>query len=208
MPISTRNWPGPWLAYLVMFIPVAALVWTGFNDELGPDPARALEHELGIWALRFLILALLITPVRRLTGLNLLRYRRAIGLTAFWYALLHLLAWLVLDRQLDAGAILSDIWKRPYITIGMIAFALLIPLAATSNRYSIRRLGGAIWARVHKLAYAATALAAVHFVMVVKSWPPEPLIYAGIVVVLLGYRAVMAFHHSRASSRDVRTRAT
>jgi methionine sulfoxide reductase heme-binding subunit len=208
MPVDTRHWPGPWLAYLVMFIPVAALFWTGANDDLGPDPARALEHELGIWALRFLILALLVTPIRRLTGLNLLRYRRAIGLTAFWYALLHLLTWLVLDRQLDAGAIVSDIWKRPHITIGMIAFALLIPLAVTSNRYSIRRLGGAVWARVHKLAYPATALAAVHFVMVVKSWPPEPLIYAAIVTVLLGYRAVLAWRRAQPPVRENRTRAT
>ncbi len=189
---ATQAKASVWLLYVVAFLPAIWIAWLTVNDALGADPVRELEHRLGLWALRFLILALCITPVRQLFGINLLRYRRALGLSAFWYALIHLLVWLFLDRQLEMQAIIADIIKRPYITIGMAAFAILIPLALTSNRFSIRKLGGVGWARLHKLAYVATALAALHFVMVVKSWPPEPLIYSAIVATLLLFRAVQA----------------
>ena len=181
------------LVYAVGFIPAAWTFWLAFADKLGADPVRALEHGIGLWALRFLIATLCITPLRQLAGLNLLRYRRALGLLAFWYALLHLTTWLLFDRGLDPHAILADILKRPYITIGMLSLAILLPLAVTSNAWSIRKLGGPAWARLHKLAYVAIALAALHFVMVLKTWQPEPLIYAAIVAALLGYRAVKAF---------------
>jgi sulfoxide reductase heme-binding subunit YedZ len=174
--------------YLVGFIPAVWLFYAGVTDQLGADPMRYLEQALGLWALRFLIATLTVTPLRQLFNINLLRYRRALGLLAFYYAALHLLTYLVLDQGLDVPAILADIVKRPYITIGMATFIILVPLAVTSNNAAIRRMGGQAWAKLHRLVYVAALGAVLHFVLVVKSWPPEPLVYAAIVVVLLGYR--------------------
>ncbi len=178
------------LVYIVGFIPAVWLFYAGIMDQLGADPMRYLEQALGLWALRFLIASLAVTPLRQLFNVNLLRYRRAIGLLAFYYAALHLITYLVLDQGLDVAAIVADIVKRPYITIGMATFIILVPLAATSNNASIRRLGGQAWARLHRLVYPAAIGAVLHFVLVVKSWPPEPLVYAAIVAALLGYRLV------------------
>ena len=151
---------------------------------------RYLEQALGLWALRFLIATLTVTPLRQLFNINLLRYRRALGLLAFYYAALHLTTYLVLDQGLDIAAIVADIVKRPYITIGMATFVILVPLAVTSNNAAIRRMGGQAWAKLHRLVYVAAIGAVLHFILVVKSWPPEPLVYAAIVAVLLGYRLV------------------
>jgi sulfoxide reductase heme-binding subunit YedZ len=178
------------LVYIVGFIPAVWLFYAGITDQLGADPMRYLEQALGLWALRFLIATLAVTPLRQLLNINLLRYRRAIGLLAFYYAALHLTTYLVLDQGLDMSAIVADIIKRPYITIGMATFVLLVPLAVTSNNASIRRMGGQAWARLHKLVYAAAVGAVLHYILVVKSWPTEPLVYAAIVAVLLGYRLV------------------
>jgi methionine sulfoxide reductase heme-binding subunit len=174
--------------YVAGMLPAVWYFYLGFTDQLGADPQKTLERLLGLWALRFLILALTITPLRRLGGPNLVRYRRAIGLLAFYYASLHLTVYMLLDQGLDLAAVWADIVKRPYITVGMLAFLLLVPLAVTSNAPMIRRLGGAAWQRLHRLAYVAAAAAAIHFVMVVKAWPPEPLIYSGLVAVLLLFR--------------------
>ncbi len=174
--------------YIIGFIPAVWLFYAGVTDRLGADPMRYLEQALGLWALRFLIGSLAITPLRQLLGINLLRYRRAIGLLAFYYAALHLITYLVLDQGLDLAAIWADIVKRPYITIGMATFVILVPLALTSNNAAIRRMGGQAWARLHRLVYLAAIGAVLHFVLVVKSWPPEPLVYAAIVAALLGYR--------------------
>jgi methionine sulfoxide reductase heme-binding subunit len=176
--------------YLVGFIPAIWLFYAGITDQLGADPMRYLEQGLGLWALRFLIATLTITPLRQLFNINLLRYRRALGLLAFYYAALHLTTYLVLDQGLDVSAIIADIVKRPYITIGMATFVILVPLALTSNNASIRRMGGQAWAKLHRLVYLAAIGAALHFLLVVKSWPPEPLVYAAIVAVLLGYRLI------------------
>ena len=173
-------------------MPAAWYFYLGVIDNLGADPIKTLEKLLGLWALRFLIACLAMTPLRQLFGINLLRYRRQIGLLTFFYATLHLTTYTVLDQDLDFGAIVTDIAKRPYILIGMCAFTLLVPLALTSNNVSVRRLGGKAWARLHKIVYAAIALGAIHFVLVVKSWPLEPLVYAGIVAALLGYRLARA----------------
>jgi methionine sulfoxide reductase heme-binding subunit len=178
------------LVYIVGFIPAVWLFYAGITDQLGADPMRYLEQALGLWALRFLIATLTITPLRQLFNINLLRYRRAIGLLAFYYAALHLITYLVLDQGLDMAAIVADIVKRPYITIGMATFVILVPLAVTSNNAAIRRMGGQAWARLHKLVYVAAVGAVLHFILVVKSWPTEPLVYAAIVAVLLGYRLV------------------
>lgn len=175
------------LVYIVGIIPA---LWTfnlAISDQLGADPVKTLERTLGLWSLRFLVLGLAITPLRRLGGPNLIRYRRAVGLLAFAYALLHVTVYVGLDQGLDAGAILRDILKRPYITIGMLAFLILLPLAATSNSYSIKRLGP-LWQKLHRFVYLAAAAAALHFIMLVKAWPPEPLIYAALVATLLLYR--------------------
>jgi sulfoxide reductase heme-binding subunit YedZ len=171
-------------------LPAVSTFYFGLTDQLGADPQKTLERTLGVWALRFLIVCLAITPLRRLGGPNLVRYRRSIGLLAFYYAALHLTTYTVLDQGLDLAAIWADILKRPYITVGMLAFLVLVPLAITSNAVMIRRLGGAAWQRLHRLIYLAAAAAAVHFIMLVKSWPAEPLIYAALVTALLLLRLV------------------
>jgi sulfoxide reductase heme-binding subunit YedZ len=176
--------------YIIGFIPAVWVFYAGITDQLGADPMRYLEQALGLWALRFLVATLAITPLRQLFNINLLRYRRAIGLLAFYYAALHLTTYLVLDQGLDMAAIVADIVKRPYITIGMATFVILLPLAMTSNNAAIRRMGGQAWARLHKLVYVAAVGAVLHYILVVKSWPPEPLVYAAIVAALLGYRLV------------------
>jgi sulfoxide reductase heme-binding subunit YedZ len=142
---------------------------------------------LGEIGLQALIAALAVTPLRRFTGVSLLRFRRVIGLVAFYYVACHLLVWLVLDIR-DLGRIWEDIVKRPYITIGMLGFLLLVPLALTSNDAAVRRLGATAWKRVHWLAYPATILGAVHFVMLVKGWQIEPLLYLGAILLLLAAR--------------------
>src|SRR5262245_31230695 len=158
--------------YIVGMLPAVSTFYFGFTDQLGADPQKTLERTLGLWALRFLIVCLAVTPLRRLGGPNLVRYRRAIGLLAFYYAALHLTVYTVLDQGLDLAAIWADILKRPYITIGMLAFLVLVPLAVTSNAPMIRRLGAGAWQRLHRLVYLAAAAAAVHFIMLVKSWSP------------------------------------
>lgn len=176
--------------YWLGAMPGAATFYLAVADQLGADPMKTLERTLGLWALRFLVVGLAVTPLRRFGGPSLLPYRRAFGLLAFFYALAHLTVYVVLDQGLDARAIVADILKRPYITVGMLAFAILVPLGITSNAAMIRRLGGEAWARLHRWVYVAAGLSAAHFVMVVKSWPPEPLIYAAIVAVLLLVRLV------------------
>lgn len=173
--------------YALGMVPAVLYFYLGLTDQLGADPQNVLERALGLWALRFLIASLAISPLRQLGGPNLIRFRRALGLLAFYYATLHLSVYLLLDKGLDLPAIIADIIKRPYITIGMLAFAVLIPLAATSNNTMIRRLG-ARWRKLHRLAYLAAAAAALHFIMLVKVWPLEPLIYAALVAALLLYR--------------------
>jgi sulfoxide reductase heme-binding subunit YedZ len=175
--------------YTVGFVPGLWTFYLGLTDQLGADPQNTLERTLGLWALRFLIVALAITPLRRLGGPSLIRWRRAIGLMGFYYAALHLTVYLVLDQGLDLAAIWADIVRRPYITVGMLAFTILVPLAVTSNSAMIRRLGARAWQRLHRLVYIATAAAALHFVMLVKSWwTVEPALYAAIVTVLLSMR--------------------
>jgi methionine sulfoxide reductase heme-binding subunit len=179
-----------WPIYIVCPIPAALLLWQGVANTLGPDPVKAIEHQTGLYALQLIIAGLAVTPLRRFLGLNLLKFRRAVGIMAFVYASLHLLTWVALDMAFHLSQALGDIVKRPYITLGMAAFLLLVPLVATSNNRAVRRLGGARWRKLHRLTYPAAALAAVHFVWLVKAWPPQPLIYLSIVVALLGLRLI------------------
>jgi sulfoxide reductase heme-binding subunit YedZ len=180
--------------HLLALTPLAVLGWrirsellTG-TGALGADPVAAIEHYLGIWALRLLLITLAITPLRQLTGQPLLlRFRRMLGLYVFFYATLHFAAYLVLDLRGYWTLIFEEIAKRPYITVGFAAWLLLVPLAATSTQASIRRLGRN-WARLHRLVYAVAALAVLHFWWVVKTDVREPALYAGILAVLLGWR--------------------
>ena len=175
-----------WLVYTVGVLPVPIWLWLGINGQLGIDPVKEIEHRLGELALQTLLVCLAITPLRRYARLNLMKFRRAIGVLAFYYVTCHLLVWLVLDVQIPAR-IWADILKRPYVTIGMAAFALLLPLAVTSNNWSVRRLGNA-WRRLHRLVYPAVLLGAIHYLMLVKGFQFEPLIYLGMVLLLLGLR--------------------
>lgn len=182
-----QSWigPGGWGIYALGLVPG---VWTfhlAVSDQLGADPLKVLERALGLWALRFLVIGLAITPLRRFGGPNLIRFRRTVGVLAFLYALAHVIVYVWLDQGLDLTSILKDIWKRPYITVGMLAFLILVPLAATSNGTMIKRLGASAWQRLHRWVYLAAASAAVHFVMLEKTWHAEPIIYAAIVAGLL-----------------------
>jgi methionine sulfoxide reductase heme-binding subunit len=176
-----------WPVYVLGALPPVWFLYLGATGGLGVEPIKELEHRLGEIGLQALIAALAVTPLRRFTGISLLRFRRAIGLIAFYYIVCHLLVWLLLDIG-DVARIWADIVKRPYITIGMVGFVLLIPLALTSNDRSVRRLGAKAWKRIHWLAYPATILGAVHFVMVAKGWQIEPLVYLGLILALLAAR--------------------
>jgi len=188
-----------WAVYLVGALPPLWYFWLGLTGALGPEPITALERELGLLGLKMLIVVLAVTPLRKATGLNLLRFRRALGLLVFYYILWHLSVWLLLDIR-DPGRIWADIVKRPYITIGMLGFVALVPLAVTSNNLSLRKMGAAAWRRLHKLTYAAAVLGGLHFVMLVKGWQIRPLVYLGIVLLLLALRIRPARRRAVATS--------
>lgn len=177
----------PWLIYLAAVFPPCWYLWLGLTGGLGVEPIKALEQHLGKLTLQLLIATLAVRPLREWLGINLMRHRRAMGVVTFAYVVLHLLVWLVLDVQ-----ILSEIWadivKRPYITVGMAAFALLIPLAMTSNDLSLRKLGPKRWRKLHRVVYVAAPLGALHFVMLAKGFQIEPLVYLGLVLLLLAAR--------------------
>jgi len=164
----------------------AWLFWLGLTGGLGVEPVEALEHALGKSALYMLVAGLAVTPLRRLAGLNLVKFRRAIGLSCFLFVCLHLLVWAFLDVQF-IGEIWADILKRPYITVGMAAFVLMVPLAVTSNQMAVRQLGRR-WRRLHRLTYAAAVLGVLHYVMLSKGWQPEPMVFALGVTGLLALR--------------------
>jgi sulfoxide reductase heme-binding subunit YedZ len=170
-------------------IPLAWLLWDSLNHHLGANPVETLNHRTGIWTLRLLLITLTVTPLRRLTGWNnLIRLRRMLGLYTFFYACLHFLTWLVFDHLFDVHEIAKDIIKRPYITVGFLAFVLLIPLAVTSTKDWVKRLGSR-WARLHRLVYVIATGGVLHFLWLVKADVREPVVYASILAVLLAYRA-------------------
>ncbi|MEO0358633.1 MAG: protein-methionine-sulfoxide reductase heme-binding subunit MsrQ [Pseudomonadota bacterium] len=184
-----------WLLYVILPIPGLVVFYMGLTGGLGPEPINVLERELGEFALRLLIAGLAITPLLRFAKINLVKFRRALGIMAFVYVFAHLLTWLVLDVQI-LSQIWADILKRPYITVGMVAFALMVPLVATSNNWSVRRLGPR-WRKLHRLTYPVAILGAVHFVMLSRGFQIEPLIYLVIVVAFLATR-VPQWRKSRA----------
>lgn len=168
-------------------VPLAWLVWAAATNALGPDPVKGIELRLGLWGFQFLIASLCITPLRQF-GINLIRFRRALGVLAFIYIALHFTAWVVLDMGLRWSEITADLTKRPYIILGMVGLLCLIPLAATSTNAAIRRMGPALWRRLHRLAYLAGVAGALHFVILVKGWQLEPLLYAATIAALLLWR--------------------
>lgn len=178
-----------WALYVIGLMPGLYAFYLGIFGGLGADPVRAFEHLLGLWALRFLCLGLVITPLRDLFGINLISYRRAVGLLAFYYVLAHFAVYLTLDRGLILSSIAGDILKRPYIMLGMAGLIMLIPLALTSNQWSIRRLGQR-WNRLHKLVYPVLIVAVLHYALSLKVLDAEVTFYIVVTIVLLGYRLV------------------
>ncbi|MDT8403291.1 protein-methionine-sulfoxide reductase heme-binding subunit MsrQ [Sulfuriflexus sp.] len=175
--------------FLLCLVPFFWLVWDLIQGQLSANPIEDITHRTGDWALRFLLITLAVTPLKRLSGKTwLLRLRRMLGLYAFFYALLHFLTYLWLDQQFLFAEILVDIGKRPYITVGFTAFILLIPLAATSNRYAMRRLGRR-WQTLHRSIYVIAAFGVLHYLWLVKADSREPLVYGLILLALLGIRA-------------------
>lgn len=190
--------------HLLCALPFGALAWQLLALQLGPNPAEALIRGLGDWALRGLLLTLAITPLRVLLQQPLLlRYRRLFGLWAFAYVVLHLLAYMAFDKGLDGGEVLRDVLKRPFILVGMLAFLLLVPLAATSFSAAQRWLGGRRWQALHRLVYLAALLACLHFWWMKsgKNLWVEPAVYAGLLVLLLGWRGRRAWLTRRSARR-------
>lgn len=176
-----------WALYAVGMLPAAWYFYLGSIGALGFNPVKEFEHALGIWALRFMIASLMITPLRDLAGINWLRYRRALGLISFYYVLMHFAVYVSLDLVFNFGAVFGDIARRPYITIGMACLVLLVPLALTSNNWSIRKLSTA-WNKLHKLVYLIILGGALHYILAVKSITFGPFIHVALIVLLVAYR--------------------
>ncbi len=173
------------LVWLACLVPFALLLKGALQGDLGANPLEKVTDVTGQWGLRFLLLTLTVTPLRRLTGWRwLLRFRRMLGLFAFYYLTLHFLTWIWLDQELVWANILADIVKRPYVTVGFTAWVLLLPLVVTSTRGMMRRLGRN-WQRLHRTIYAIAVLGVLHYVWLVKADLLEPLIYSGLLSVLL-----------------------
>ncbi|EJC73014.1 protein-methionine-sulfoxide reductase heme-binding subunit MsrQ [Rhizobium hidalgonense] len=185
-----------WLLYVVGLVPAAWTFYLGATDQLGADPVKTFELFLGIWTIRFLIATLAVSPARELLGWNYLRYRRALGLLTFYYALMHFTVYMVLDQAMDIHAVINDVLKRPFIMFGMAGLAMLIPLAVTSNNLSIRRLGKS-WIWLHRLVYLIAACGALHFALSTKILDLEQYIYVGLIIALILYRSWRPIARSR-----------
>lgn len=178
--------------FALCLAPLLRLGWKGFNSQLGANPIEVITHSTGLWTLIFLLITLSITPLRKLSGwLWLVRFRRMTGLFAFFYGCLHLLTYAWLDKFFDFHDMIADVRKRPFITMGVTAFLLLVPLAATSTRKMIQRLGGKRWSALHRLIYASATAGVIHFLWLVKKDISRPERYAAILALLLGYRLVV-----------------
>lgn len=179
------------VVFLVCLLPLARLAWGAWQDALGANPIETITRSLGTWTLNFLVITLCVTPLRRASGWAwLARLRRLLGLFAFFYAALHFATYLWLDQFFDWQAIAKDILKRPFITVGFAAFVLLLPLAATSNRLALRRLGGRRWQQLHRAIYPIAILGVVHYWWLVKRDVATPALYAAIVASLLLLRVL------------------
>ncbi len=178
--------------FLVCLAPLGYLAWRAWNQDLTANPVEYITHFTGDWTIRLLIITLAVTPMRKLLGLpDLIRYRRMLGLYAYFYASLHLLTYVVIDHFFDFHAIIADVAKRRFITAGFSAYLALTALALTSTAGWIRRLGGKRWQRLHKLIYFAMIAGVVHYYWLVKSDVRLPLFYGALATLLLGYRVVV-----------------
>lgn len=194
------------LAFVVCLGPVFVLTWKGFHSLLGANPIDVITRTTGRWTLTFLLITLSITPLRRITRLAwLIRFRRMFGLFAFFYGSLHLLTYVWLDKFFDVHDMLHDIAKRRFITAGMTAWALMLPLALTSTAGWIRRLGGKRWQKLHRLIYFSAVAGVVHFMWLVKADLRRPLTYGAVLVVLLAFR-IFLWIKARLSSRPTAVR--
>jgi methionine sulfoxide reductase heme-binding subunit len=189
--------------------PLGVLVFGAFTGGLGANPIEAITHGTGDWTLRFLLLTLAVTPLRTLTRWNpLVRFRRMLGLFAFFYASLHLLTYVWLDKFFSWREIARDIPRRPFITMGFLAFVVLVPLAATSTAGMIRRMGGRAWRRLHRLVYLSAIAGVVHYWWLVKADVSRPRLYAMALAVLLGSRLFVAYRKAGGVTLPVRPRAS
>ena len=178
--------------WVLCLLPFFHLVWGAFHDGLGANPVEFITHKTGDWTLRLVLITLAITPARKLLKQpQLVRYRRLVGLFAFFYACLHFITWFLLDKSLNPVEMWKDVEKRPFITMGFIGFVCLIPLAITSTAGWIRRMGGRNWQRLHKLIYVTACAGVVHYYWLVKSDVRLPVMYGAILAVLFAYRAVI-----------------
>lgn len=186
--------------FLLCLAPVLLLAWKAFHQDLGANPIEFITHATGDWTLRFLAISLAISPLRRLLGSpDLIRFRRMLGLFAFFYGCLHFTTYLWLDKFFDFAEIAKDVWKRPFITAGFLGFISMAPLALTSTAGWIRRLGGRRWTQLHRLVYVSATAGVVHYYWLVKSDIRLPVLYGSIVLVLFAERAVAARRKSAAS---------
>ena len=176
-----------WHIYVSLLVPLLFLTYDLLSGRLGVDPMRAIEKSLGVTAIYILILTLCITPFSVLTGINFIRFRRAFGLMSFFYIILHFSTWLLLDMQLRWVEIAESLTRKPFIVFGMMGFLLLIPLAATSNNYSMKRLGK-YWPKLHKLIYAAIILGGIHYLMMEKTLQNDAIITFIIIIALISLR--------------------
>ena len=181
------------MIFLACLTPVAWLAWRGFHNDLGANPIEAITHATGDWTLRFLLITLSISPLRKLARQPwLIGLRRMFGLFAFFYGTLHLMTYVWLDKFFDVHEMLHDIVKRRFITAGMTAFALMIPLALTSTKWAIRKLGGRRWQALHRLIYFSAAAGVVHYIWLVKADLRKPLEYGAVLGALLLLRVIIA----------------
>lgn len=186
------------IIFILCLVPLALLVWRLLHNDLGANPIEALTRGTGDWVLRFLLITLAISPLRKLTGMNwLIRLRRMLGLYAFFYGVLHFLTYVWFDQGFDLHAIIKDVWKRPFITVGFTALVLMLPLAITSFNAMIRLIGGKRWQALHRAIYAIAIFGVVHYWWLVKRDLTEPILYALILSVLLGVRMLWRYQSLR-----------
>jgi len=201
--VLTSRWTKV-LVFLVCLAPLTVLGWSAYKNDLGPNPLEYITHATGDWTLRFLAITLAVTPLRKLLKLpDLIRYRRMLGLYAFFYGCLHLTTYLWFDKFFDWAEIVKDIAKRPYITIGFTAWVLMLPLAITSTAGWIRRLGGGRWRLLHRASYFSAIAGVVHYYWLVKSDVRKPVMYGVIVGVLLLFRVASALKRTQPQGRKL-----
>jgi methionine sulfoxide reductase heme-binding subunit len=207
--ILTSKWTKV-VVFLTCLVPVGWLVWRGLHNDLTADPIQFITHTTGDWTLRFVIITLAISPLRKILHLpQLIRYRRMLGLFAFFYGCLHFSTWIGLDKFFAWGEMWKDVLKRPFITVGFTGFVLMIPLAITSTAGMIRRLGGKRWQRLHRLIYLTAIAGVIHYYWLVKSDERKPLFYGFLVAILLAWRlgAWLIGRRGRSATDSVRREA-